>query len=199
MLRLSIHLEVAGGENPEQFWRRGENIIIVLWHGRQLMVPFAYKGKKPYALISMHSDGEIISRVMPYFGFASIRGSTSRGGMKALKAMIQTGREGNDLVITPDGPRGPKQALQAGVVTLAKKTGMPVLPLSFGSTKKKILASWDGFQIAYPFSKGVFIWGEPVYVEDSSDKKYLKSVRVKIENELDKVTLMSDRYYSEQR
>jgi lysophospholipid acyltransferase (LPLAT)-like uncharacterized protein len=112
-------------------------MIVAFWHGRQLMMPFAYRGKKISILISRHRDGELIARTVGRFGFHAARGSTTRGGAAALMHLARSARAGDDLAVTPDGPRGPRQAVQLGVVELAKLTGRPIIPLAFGASKKK--------------------------------------------------------------
>lgn len=137
-LRATMRIEVVNAEAPAAFWRNGKNCIIAFWHGRQLMMPFAYKGKSASILISRHRDGELIARAVGYFGFRAARGSTTRGGAAALKQLIRSARTGDDLAVTPDGPRGPRHVVQLGVLELAKLTELPILPLAFGASKKKI-------------------------------------------------------------
>ncbi len=136
-LRWTMRIEVVNAEAPAAFWRNGKNCIIAFWHGRQLMMPFAYRGKRISILISRHRDGELIARTVGRFGFHAARGSTTRGGAAALKRLVRSARAGDDLAVTPDGPRGPKHAVQLGVVELAKLTGLPIVPLAFGASKKK--------------------------------------------------------------
>jgi lysophospholipid acyltransferase (LPLAT)-like uncharacterized protein len=133
-----MRIEVVNAESPGAFWTEGQNVIVAFWHGRQLMMPFAYRGKKISILISRHRDGELIARTVSRFGFHAARGSTTRGGPAALKLLVRSARAGDDLAVTPDGPRGPNQVVQLGVVELAKLTQRPIIPLSFGASKKKI-------------------------------------------------------------
>ncbi|MBI3812213.1 MAG: lysophospholipid acyltransferase family protein [Nitrospirae bacterium] len=140
-LRSTMRIEVVNGDGPDAFWRTGKNFIIAFWHGRQLMMPAVYGGKKISILISRHRDGELIARAVGYFGFHSVRGSTTRGGAAALKQLIRSARAGDDLAVTPDGPRGPNQVVQLGVMELAKLTGLPIIPVTFGASKKKIFGA----------------------------------------------------------
>ncbi len=117
-------------------YQKGTSIIFAFWHGRQLMMPFVYRGKRAYILISQHRDGEMIHRVIRQFGFQSVRGSTTRGGGLALRQLVRYGRQGADLVVTPDGPKGPKWKVQEGVIHLAKLTGLPVVPVTVAYSKK---------------------------------------------------------------
>ena len=131
---LPIHTE--GHHFVDGLHQQGRNVIIAFWHGRQLMMPLAYRGKEAHILISQHRDGELICRIVEYFGFRSVRGSSTRGGIQALRRLIRLGQSGVDLVMTPDGPKGPRQIVQSGVIHLAKFTGLPIVPLTFSCTKK---------------------------------------------------------------
>ena len=123
----------------DELYRQGRRLIITFWHGRQLMMPLAYRGAEAHILISQHRDGELIHRIVTRFGGRSVRGSTTRGGAAALRQLIELGRSGVDLAVTPDGPKGPRQVVQIGVIHLAKATGLPIVPLTFSCSKKKSL------------------------------------------------------------
>jgi lysophospholipid acyltransferase (LPLAT)-like uncharacterized protein len=136
----TLRIDTVHGEAVAERWRTGQASIVAFWHGRQLMLPLAtYGGRGLDILISRHRDGELISRAMQSFGFSSVRGSTTRGGSTALKGLIERGRAGRDLAVTPDGPKGPRHVVQPGVIHLAKMTGLPIVPLTFGASKKKFL------------------------------------------------------------
>lgn len=149
LLGKMLNAGTVGGEKVDALTRNGTPIIIAFWHGRQVMMPLAYRGKAASILISQHRDGEIIATIMKKFGFYAIRGSTSRGGIPALRKLVSAGRLGQDLVITPDGPRGPARQVQLGVMSLAKLTGFPVVPLTFACSKKK--SSRVGMVSKYPY------------------------------------------------
>jgi lysophospholipid acyltransferase (LPLAT)-like uncharacterized protein len=138
-LRATLRLRTMHSESVDLRWGKGKNIIMSFWHGRQVMIPFAYRGPRVVILISEHRDGELIARILGWFGFAAIRGSTTRGGIRALRQLVQAGRAGADVVVTPDGPRGPRCHAQAGVIELAKLTGLPIFPITFAASKKKSL------------------------------------------------------------
>jgi lysophospholipid acyltransferase (LPLAT)-like uncharacterized protein len=138
-------IRTEGGEMIDDLYRHGRSIIIAFWHGRQLMMPLAYRGRQAHILISQHRDGELIQRIVARFGFHAVRGSTTRGGAAALRRLIAVGRGGGDLVVTPDGPKGPRQIAQSGVVQLAKATGLPIVPLTFACSKKKSSAVGTAF------------------------------------------------------
>lgn len=133
----AVRIRTDGAETVDELYRQGRRMIIAFWHGRQLMMPLAYRGTQGHVLISQHRDGELIHRIVSRFGFRSVRGSTTRGGAAALRQLIELGRSGVDLVVTPDGPKGPRQVAQIGVIHLAKATGLPIVPLTFSCSKKK--------------------------------------------------------------
>ncbi|MBI4745021.1 MAG: lysophospholipid acyltransferase family protein [Deltaproteobacteria bacterium] len=189
-LAAAMKLEFLHEERVRPFWEKDERFILAFWHGRLLMMPFCYHGKGIKLLISQHKDGDLLARAMKRFGYDSIRGSTTRGGAAAMREMVKATKD-YDIGITPDGPRGPKYAVQEGVIALARLTGAPILPLTFGSSKKKVFASWDAFNLPYPFSRGVFMWGEPIYVGKEDD---MEEKRKELEFNLREMTEFVDDY-----
>lgn len=142
----TMRLETRGQEAVDALYREGRSIILAFWHAQQLMIPFGYRGAGSHVLISQHGDGEIIARIIARFGHEAVRGSSTRGGAGALRALIKLGRAGKDLVVTPDGPKGPRHVAKPGVIQLAKATGLPIVPLAFACSKKNSsragTASW---------------------------------------------------------
>lgn len=132
----TMQLETRGQEAVDVLYREGRHIILAFWHAQQLMIPLGYRGAGSHVLISQHGDGEIIARIIARFGHEAVRGSSTRGGAGALRALIKLGRAGKDLVVTPDGPKGPRQVAKLGVIQLAKATGLPIVPLAFACSKK---------------------------------------------------------------
>jgi lysophospholipid acyltransferase (LPLAT)-like uncharacterized protein len=132
----SMRIETRGHEHVDRLYREGKRVIIAFWHSRQLMMPLTYRGTLAYILISQHQDGEIIARIVERFGFLAVRGSSTRGGVEALRELIRLGRSGVDLVVTPDGPKGPAQVAKMGVIQLARASKLPIIPLAFGCSKK---------------------------------------------------------------
>ncbi len=190
--------EEVNPEIPEFFWGKGSSIIGVFWHGRLLMMPVIYKRKKGRRLnflVSPHRDGQVVGKALQRFGFHAIMGSTTRKGFSAFKKMVETNRNGSDIAITPDGPRGPRCRVQTGVIELAKLTGRPILPVAFGASRKKIFNTWDHFVLPYPFSKGVFIWGEPITIDPNGDRAYIEERRVLLERRLNQLTERVDHYF----
>jgi lysophospholipid acyltransferase (LPLAT)-like uncharacterized protein len=145
-LARSMRFQTRGQEAVDALYREGRPIILTFWHAQQLMIPLGYRGSGAHVLISQHGDGEIIARIIARFGHDAVRGSSTRGGAGALRALIKLGRAGKDLAVTPDGPKGPRRVAKLGVIQLAKATGLPIVPLAFACSKKNSsrvgIASW---------------------------------------------------------
>lgn len=158
----------TGMFNPQSRQRA----IFAIWHNRQLLAPGIYRryfrgvgtGRRLAALASASRDGAIAARILEHFGARAVRGSSSRRGATALAEMIELAEEGYDIAVTPDGPRGPRYTVQPGTVVLAQYTGLPIVPMTLTLSRKKVLRSWDGFQIPLPFGACDVIAGEALNV-----------------------------------
>lgn len=140
----------------------GEQVVYAFWHQHLLSLVYAYRDRSVVVLVSESKDGEIISQILHRLGSGTARGSSSRGGLRALHEAIRQGRAGSPLAITPDGPRGPRQVLQAGVLLIAQRAGLPIVPLAAAATPEHRLRSWDRFEIPLPFSRVRIFAGEPI-------------------------------------
>jgi len=145
-----------------------EPIMIAFWHGKLLLAPFIYKNIRKNVkigiIISDHFDGELIAKTMGFFGFDTIRGSSSKGAIKALKESFRRIGEGYDIAITPDGPRGPFQSLADGIVSISQKKELDIVALNYRASSFWELKSWDRFMIPKPFSTVDFYASEPFSV-----------------------------------
>ncbi len=159
--------------------------IITFWHGELLSVLIGYlkykKSSNIDSIVSEHKDGEIIARVVSLFGGGTIRGSSTRGGIKALRESFKSIDGGRDLGITPDGPRGPRHSVAEGIVLISKRKNVPIVTFNCKPTSYWQLNSWDKFTIPKPFSTLHFYIGEPFLLDDLSmeDSKELIKERLK--------------------
>ncbi|MBN9343002.1 MAG: hypothetical protein BGO76_02400 [Caedibacter sp. 38-128] len=160
--------------------------IVGFWHNRLLMMSANWTGpqNKMHMLISAHRDGLLIAETMKHFGILTVSGSSSKGGIQALRHLIKFLKKGDCIGITPDGPRGPRFKARGGIVQVAKLAGCPIVPVSYSTTRRRVLNSWDRFVFALPFSKGVFIAGDPIYVPSSATEEESKEALLKVETTL---------------
>jgi lysophospholipid acyltransferase (LPLAT)-like uncharacterized protein len=162
-----------GEENVTSAQDRREGRIIALWHGR-LLLPLAYHAHRGWnILVSRSGDGDFTSSLVERFGYSTVRGSSSRGGALALREMLKVLQEGSFLVMTPDGPRGPRHSVDAGLVWIAGASGLPVLPCGAVCDRAWRLKSWDRFTIPKPGARIVFVYGAPFSIERSSSSEDL--------------------------
>jgi len=179
---LTNRWSVEGGDWTRKLTREDRTFIVAFWHGRLLMMPLAWHGLAPFhMLISAHRDGRIIAGAMTYFGIETIAGSTSRGGSSALREILKRLKEGGCVGITPDGPRGPAMTVSIGIVNIARLAGVPIVPATYATSRRRELASWDRFHLALPFGRGVFLFGEPIEIGAELDETGLEDVRCLIE------------------
>ncbi|MEH6404504.1 MAG: lysophospholipid acyltransferase family protein [Sneathiella sp.] len=185
--------QVLNSDVPNEYMDQGKPFILAFWHGRLLMMPISVQKKtKVNVLISHHGDGEIIARTIKHWGQESIRGSSSKGAMPAIKEMLKAIKRDEVAVITPDGPRGPRMRVQDGVVRIAAMSGVPIFPVSYSTTRGRLLKSWDRFFVPKPFSRGVVIWGDPIVVPRRDDNGQYTAAKTMIEDSLTKITQDAD-------
>lgn len=165
LIELTSRVTVYGAEHADNTKAAGAGFIYAFWHNRQIILPIIRKGERIHCLISSSRDGEYIARVAALFGKAAIRGSTTRGGFEAMKQMMQVLKEKGIVAITPDGPLGPPCEVKPGVIQMSQALGVPIVPITFDANRKKIFASWDRFNLPYPFSRIAIVFGEPFTVD----------------------------------
>ncbi len=184
----------VGTEIALSLCARKQPFIAGFWHGRLLMLPFAWQRMAPlHMLISQHADGRLIAGAVRYFGIEWIAGSSNLGGQEALRAMVQCLKSGNCVGITPDGPDGPAMRASPGIVAVAWLAGAPILPVTYATARRRILGSWDRMLLPLPFSRGVFICGELIEVPKKLDKPTLEHWRALVEERLNALTAEADR------
>ena len=169
LLYATLRVEFIGEKHVKSAWSEKRAVILSFWHDQLLMMVKGYRGPGAKILISASKDGELIARVMRYFGQGAVRGSSSRGGKAALKQMIAFGKEPYDLVFTPDGPRGPRHEIKPGVAQLARLSGRPVVPMAFVCSRGHRFASWDRFLLPFPFARAVYSFGPPLRFDKEDD------------------------------
>ena len=150
---------------------QGRPVVFAFWHGEMLPLLWLHRNEGAAILISSHTDGEIIASIGHALGFTSVRGSTSRGGARALLGLVRTLEGGRDVAVTPDGPRGPAHEFQPGALVAAQRAGAPVVAIAVRATRAWRLRSWDRFLIPKPFARVSIVYGAPAYVEAPSARE----------------------------
>jgi hypothetical protein len=179
-----------GDERLREWERLGEHFIIAFWLGHLLLMTSAYRGRRISVLSSQSRDGELMARTLARLGIETSRGSSSRGGMGAMRSLLRKVAEGCDLAFTPDGPRGPLREVQPGIIMAAASTGLPIQPVALAASRAKRLRSWDRFLIPLPFSTVHFVYGEPLQVDRRGD---LEQAAAELKRRLDAAAAAAER------
>lgn len=172
--------------------KNNENFIYAFWHDQLLMCPFTWKNDLDIlVLISKHKDGDIISRVISYLGFKTIRGSTNnpekiknKGGFIAAKKILSSLKKNICVGIAPDGPRGPRHEVAEGIINIARMSNKKIIPVALGFKSKWTLNTWDKFIVPKFFSSMKVSWGEPIEIQEEDNVKY----QILLKKELDTLT-----------
>lgn len=196
LFKFSIRKHFIGTAELFARWQRGEQVILTFWHSRIALMRFGYRGKMACIMNSSHRDGEIITRAIRRFGIQAVRGSSSRGWVGGLKGMVAAYRCGYDLIVVPDGPRGPSQRAKPGALQLARQTGAPVYPATYGAAWCRRLANWDRMVVPFPFSRVVYVVGPPIFVPTDATSEQMERKRALLEERLRSITAQADAYFT---
>ena len=168
-------------------------LIFAFWHGRMLPLSYGYRNRSIYVLASEHQDGELMGQTIRLLGFGHVRGSSTRGGARAIRELVSKLEEGFDLGITVDGPKGPKYTVKPGPLEISKLSGAPVVPVATSSRSHWIFSSWDAFELPKPFTSVLVRFGPPVVVPRDADSGVLEAKRCELERTLRELTDFNDR------
>jgi hypothetical protein len=180
----TLRWRVEGMQYFDAIFASGRRPIMGFWHGRILPATFYFRRRGIVVITSENFDGEWIARVIERFGFGTARGSTSRGGLKAMLQLVRDMEEGKPAGFTLDGPRGPARVAQPGAIWLASRTGNPVLPFHLEASSHWTARSWDRTQIPKPFSTVALVIGEPIDVPHNASEGELEAARLEVERRL---------------
>ena len=163
MIRLwsaTQRLSFRGVEHPAAVHQAGKQCIFVFWHGRQFVLLNSHRNRGICIMTSLSRDGDLQTRILNKLGYCTVRGSSSRGGMKALVGMIRALKDGHDVAFAGDGPRGPLFQVKPGPFYLAQKTGAAIVPVAISAKRFWQLRNWDQYQIPKPFTQTCVRYGE---------------------------------------
>jgi lysophospholipid acyltransferase (LPLAT)-like uncharacterized protein len=183
----TLRWRVEGLQHLEAILASGRQPVMAFWHGRILPATFYFRRRGIVVITSENFDGEWIARIIERFGYGTARGSTSRGGKKAMLQLVRDMKAGRAAGFTLDGPRGPARVAQAGAVWLASATGNPVLPFHLEASSHWSLRSWDRTQIPKPFSTIALVVGEPLEIPSDASGETLEQARQDLEDRLSRL------------
>ncbi len=179
-----------GREHLEAARRVKGPVIYAVWHQRQIGFLWSHRASGAKVLVSRSADGELIARAMALFGIAACRGSSSRGGAVATREMLDSLDAGFDVGLACDGPKGPAREIKPGILYLAQKTGLPIVPITNAASRRlQFSRSWDHFLFPLPLSRAVVIHGAPIFVGPQDD---LVAKAQELKTELDRITDEAD-------
>lgn len=186
LLGKTVRWRVEGWENHRAILRADKRIIYTFWHGRIFLATYFWRDRGIVVMTSRNRDGDYIARVIRRFGYGAARGSSSRGGGRALVEMMRDLRRGRDVAFTIDGPRGPRYLAKPGAVWIASRTGHAVLPFHISAERKWVFrSSWDHFQIPKPFTRALVLMGRPIYVRTGADEGGVEEAQKRLQEALD--------------
>jgi len=171
----TIRIETEGLEHYENILKQGRQPLYALWHDRIVLGTYYLRGGKIVAMTSQSLDGEYIARLIQLQGNGAVRGSSTRGGVKGLVEMIRLAKQGAPMCFIVDGPKGPPHVAKEGAVLLAKKVGMPILPLSIELKHFSETNGWDRMQVPRPFTRARAFLAEPIYVSAGATEAEVES------------------------
>ncbi len=183
----TVKVEVEGWENFQKIEQAGKIPIYTFWHDRIFLGTYFFRDRGIMVMSSQSFDSEYTARVIQRFGYGTIKGSSTRGGVRALTTMIRQMRNGMPMGFTLDGPKGPRYAAKSGACLLAKKTGNPIMPFVFEPKNFWTINSWDKMQIPKPFTRAKLFIAEPIYIEKDADDKEIENKRRELQSKLDEL------------
>jgi hypothetical protein len=164
-----------------------ERFLYCVWHDSIMLPIFGGRHTCSSALVSRHQDGSYIAGILKMVGVSSVRGSTKHGGASAFRRMMTTAKH-QHIVITPDGPRGPRRTMQSGIVSLASHTGRAIVPTAYGCVRSwKIKGSWTDLMMPKPFTKIFLLAGEPIQVPADLSREQVARYIVLVQDEMNRL------------
>lgn len=182
---LTIRRRYLNREALDSLRGQSKPYILSVWHACVLWAPFFHKNHGIQAMVSPSRDGELIARVVEWSGNHCIRGSSNKGGSRALIALLRLAKSGHPSCIVPDGPLGPAFECKGGILTMAQKSGLPIIPFHYEATRQWVaLKAWDRHRIPGPFSTLYMSYGDPFFVPAALSDEQFDSLRRELEKKM---------------
>jgi len=191
----TMRWQSVGDSYLDEIYKSGNRAIFTFWHGRIFPATYYWRNRGIVVMTSMNRDGEAIAQCIQRFGYGAARGSSSRGGFKALAQMARDIRHGRDTAFTIDGPRGPRYIAKQGPVLLAMKTGAAIFCFHISMKRKIQLKSWDEFQIPLPFTPAIVLKAAPIWVPHDAPEAHLRDLHLQMQDTLDDLRKKGDNWW----
>jgi lysophospholipid acyltransferase (LPLAT)-like uncharacterized protein len=183
-----------GTHHREEAFRNSPFHIYAFWHGRMLPLSYSFREQSVQLLASEHQDGELMGQIVRRLGYGHVRGSSTRGGARAIRELVARLRAGYHLGLSVDGPVGPRYVFKPGPIEIAKLSGAPVVPVAAATRNPWVLTSWDAFQIPKPFARVNVRFGSPIVVPPDAGEEMMEEKRREAERALVELTRMNDEF-----
>lgn len=180
----SLKIKQSNYSPVEKLIAENKNFVLAFWHGTMLVPWYLMRSNNAVALVSKSKDGELLARVLRKWNYTVVRGSSHSDGSISLAVLIDHARNGMNIMLTPDGPKGPLHKFKAGAVIAAKRGGIPLIMAGVGYQKKRSLGSWDRFEIPSFFSAVNIVYSDPVYIDPELSYEETSLMIANCENKL---------------
>jgi hypothetical protein len=190
----TCRIEVFGREYEEKFMRKGRPVLCALWHFSLFYCTYHFRHRQGVAMVSASKDGELMARTMQRLGYTTVRGSRTKGGLTAVKEIINLVKAGHGVGIVADGSQGPVRVVQKGVMVIARETGAPIVPVTHATKGAIRFNSWDKTVLSLPFSRLAFFYGEPLFVPPTARGAELEKYRKELEDRLNALVQKAEDY-----
>ncbi len=187
-------VKIDNSHIPKKYWDNNKPVVIALWHGRLALMAFLFpRNLKVSALISDHPDGRLVKNAAWFFGIKTVVGSSTKGGMQAMREILRRIKTGETIFITPDGPKGPYMECSKGTIEIARIAGVPIIPAAISVEKGKTMRSWDKFLFPKPFNTLVLRYGEAITIPADASKEEREEKRLAVEKSLQDLQHATDK------
>lgn len=199
-LAATYRIRIIDPEGEQRALQRHRNLIYATWHQRFFPGIELFMDRKPIAvMISQSRDGEMIARVAEKFGWEPVRGSSTRGGVAALRRLRALASQGYNFAHIVDGPKGPFGEVKPGLLHLARMVGKPIVPAVTSAEKRWVFNSWDRFMVPKPFSRILVRFGDPIDIPPKIDSEGFEQKRRLVEKRLKDLYADTDRVWEDPR
>ncbi len=184
LIGFTLRLERVNASGTDAIIKAGQPFLFCVWHGRLFLPVFYHRRQAIVAMVSQHTDGEIIARIIKGLGYGTVRGSSTRGGKKAFLQLLVHLKNGGRAAMIPDGPTGPRFQLKIGTLLLAQRAGSPLIPITFAARPCWRFRTWDRMVLPKPFARAVLCYGDPLILPEKTSPEELEAWRLKLERSM---------------